>query len=333
MDLPGEKLVGRLWDTLVDRGIGGLLTPWQTKRTGRARIEVRREERLALAQADRDVRDITTGRKSLTPDYRLVEGSESVPKDVSPSASELGRFIAAVRGKLLRKELRAEVNVAKAVLKAETELEGDGQEPPDRAVDEDWLYRWRDLAGNVSSEELQSLWGRVLAGEIKSPGTFSLRALDFLKNLSQEEARRIEKLAPFVIDGGFVHASSELLDSNGINFSFLLGLEDLGVVAKASPYIRRFDRAEDINTFSRGLFAYNKVLAVTHEDASRTFELRAYKVTAIGEQILGIGRFEPNEEYLRRVGEQIKSQGFKVSLAKCRKITETKYYCFDSEEI
>ena len=38
----------------------------------------------------------------------------------------------------------------------------------------------------MSSEELQTLWGRTLAGEIKSPGSYSLRTLDFLKNLSHK---------------------------------------------------------------------------------------------------------------------------------------------------
>ena len=68
--------------------------------------------------------------------------------------------------------MRAEVNVAKAVLSAEAALEDDPQKPPDRRVDEDWLFRWRDSASKVSVAELQALWGRVLAGEIKSPGTF-----------------------------------------------------------------------------------------------------------------------------------------------------------------
>ncbi len=43
MDLPGEKLLIKMWETLVERGIGGLLTPWQTIREGRAMNEVRRQ--------------------------------------------------------------------------------------------------------------------------------------------------------------------------------------------------------------------------------------------------------------------------------------------------
>ena len=96
-------------------------------------------------------------------------------------------------------------------------------------VDEDWLFRWRDAASLVSSEELQALWGRVLAGEIKSPGSFSLRTLEFLKNISHEEALTIAKLAPFVIDDNCIFRNEKLLDSEGITFGFLLKLQNLGI--------------------------------------------------------------------------------------------------------
>ncbi len=41
MDLPGEKLLIKLWETITEKGIGSLLSPWQTIRTGKARNEVR----------------------------------------------------------------------------------------------------------------------------------------------------------------------------------------------------------------------------------------------------------------------------------------------------
>ena len=91
------------------------------------------------------------------------------------------------------------------------------------------LFRWRDAAGTVSSEELQTLWGRALAGEIKSPGSFSLRTLEFMKNISQEEALKITKAAPFVINNDFIVKDAKLLDSEGISFSFLLYLQNLGI--------------------------------------------------------------------------------------------------------
>ena len=50
MEFPGEKLIVKLWETLAEKGIGALLTPWQTVREGRARNEVRRLELLLLVQ-------------------------------------------------------------------------------------------------------------------------------------------------------------------------------------------------------------------------------------------------------------------------------------------
>ena len=50
--IPGEKLLIKIWDSIVDRGIGGLLHPRQIKRLGKARAEVRRDDLLMMAQTE-----------------------------------------------------------------------------------------------------------------------------------------------------------------------------------------------------------------------------------------------------------------------------------------
>jgi hypothetical protein len=42
---------------------------------------------------------------------------------------------------------------------------------------------------------MQKLWGRILAGEIKQPQSFSLRTLELLKNISKKEAEVFTKFA------------------------------------------------------------------------------------------------------------------------------------------
>ncbi|MCY4287944.1 MAG: DUF2806 domain-containing protein [Aestuariivita sp.] len=76
------------------------------------------------------------------------------------------------------------------MLAASGVLQDDPEEPPEKHVDDDWLIRWRMAAGQVSLEELQDLWGQVLAGEIKSPGTFLLRTWEFLKQMSTARVNR-----------------------------------------------------------------------------------------------------------------------------------------------
>ena len=52
---PGEKLAIKIWETITEKGIGGLLSPWQIKREGRARAEVRRQELLLEQQARQEL--------------------------------------------------------------------------------------------------------------------------------------------------------------------------------------------------------------------------------------------------------------------------------------
>ena len=232
------------------------------------------------------------------------------------------------------REIRGEVNVSKALLSAEADLADDPQAPPDRTVDDDWLFRWRDAASVVSSEELQTLWGRVLAGEIKSPGSFSLRTLEFLKNISHEEALQICKLAPFVLSYGHIFNDKKLLDSEGITFSFLLDLQNLGVTCGVdSNGLLLYAPSENPDKFKSVLVSHDRALVVTHEDASKQLVLKAYGLTSIGQQICKLGSFESHEIYLRNVGQAICKQGFHVSLARWEQVTEKAGRYYEAQEI
>ena len=205
----------------------------------RARIDVRREERLALAQTERDIADIQAGRKHVTSDHRLLAGPAPNHETASRGQLAPGTLVGAAQRRVILEHMRAEVNVAKALLCAETELEEDTQEPPDRTVDEDWLFRWRDSASKVSSQELQVLWGRVLAGEIKSPGAFSKPLLAPGAGISKEfvqrrsAADRAARPQAFVIDSEFVCAeypTLSIFEPEGVTLDLLLQLEELGIV-------------------------------------------------------------------------------------------------------
>lgn len=238
MEFPGEKLVIKLWETIAEKGVGALLTPWQTIRDGRARNEVRRHELLMLAQTEKDVSDVRAGRKQLRSDGTLMLTSinqscadtliESRP--IEPTLGLPDAQSAAATSSALN-AARIELNSAKAVIYAEEQLANDPQTPPDREVDEDWLFAWRDYAGKVSAEDLQRLWGSVLAGEVKSPGRYSIRTLEFLKTLSKPEADVISKIARYAIDGRIARGQKQYLDEKGLNFGLLLRMQEMGVVS------------------------------------------------------------------------------------------------------
>ena len=66
----------------------------------------------------------------------------------------------------------------------------DGTDPNHKIGDisDDWLNQFRDVACQKSSEEAQDLFSKVLAGEIRKPGSFSLRALTTLSDMDQNVA-------------------------------------------------------------------------------------------------------------------------------------------------
>lgn len=230
LDFPGEKLVIKLWETLAEKGIGALLTPWQTKREGLARIEVRRDELLMLAQAETDAADLRSGRKQLRPDGSLMLASNVDPdalvvdQQLVNSIERTLKLPDAIRASQVTATIenaRREINVTKAVLYAEEQLASDSQQPPSRHIEEDWLFAWRDYAGRVAAEDLQRLWGSVLAGEVKVPGRYSMRTLELLKTLSKEEAEAISKLASYAIDGRIARGQMAYLETHGISFELL----------------------------------------------------------------------------------------------------------------
>jgi len=338
MDLPGEKLVIKLWETLTEKGLGALLSPWQVGREGRARNEIRRHEILMLAQAEADAADIRSGKKKLRSDGTLLlAGTEETPTDIDERIEPtLGLSKAVEYGSRnsVAAAARSEINASRAILFAEEKLAADAQVPPDRPVDDDWLFAWREQAGKVSNEDLQRLWGSVLAGEVKAPGRYSIRTLEFLKMLSKTEAETISKLARYVIAGSIARSQLGHLESNGLSFSTLLQMQDLGVISGVeSVGLTRTYQSALTDKFIRGFVSHDKVLILEHEDPRKTAEFEIYLLTAVGEQVLELGSFEPDLEYLRLIGRDFVSKGFTVKLADWVGISDTGGRFYNAQNI
>lgn len=334
MQMPGEKLLEKMWDTIADKGIGGLFKPWQMRREGRASIDLKREELLAIAQAEHDAERIRRGefRLSEAPGLKLIAApSVQETSGLDPNVPALPLLASEA---VIAETVRREANVTRALLHAEEALEQEDQAPSDVPVDDDWLFRWRDSASQVSNEELQNLWGRVLAGEFKAPGSFSLRTLEFLKNLTQVEAEAIAKLSRFVVGGAIYREAKELFEEEGVSFGFLLKMQQLGVISGVDAIgLTVTWGSVDTSTFVRPLLSNSMVLVATHEDASKKVTLPVYQVTFIGEEVLRLGTFEPHVSYLEKVGQHLKTQGMKVHLARYRDIGPDQIQYFDGREL
>ena len=68
-------------------------------------------------------------------------------------------------------EYRKKENRDSIILQAAQELKD--KTVDDTKVDIDWVNQFFAYAENVSNEEMQSIWAKVLAGEVQKPNSFS----------------------------------------------------------------------------------------------------------------------------------------------------------------
>ena len=167
------------------------------------------------------------------------------------------------------------------------------------------------------------LWGKVLAGEVKSPGTYSLRTLEFMRSLSQEDAKLIEKIAPLVVDGFIFIGNQQALDETGVVFGELLELQDIGILKGVGGLgLTITPKSVVQGRFLAAFRCHGALLLATHPDAGKAVSLPCCGLTAIGQQVMTLGTSQPNTLLFRALGAWLKQQGYEVSIGRYQQLSD-----------
>ena len=159
---------------------------------------------------------------------------ESAPKQEILPATENDieqRILMRVAYQQAKKQSNIEQVVQFAAEDLQTEQEVTQEKP-----DSDWVTRFFDISEDISSENMQALWGKILAGEIKKPGSYSLRTLELLKNINQKEAElfvKVGKIAIVATDKVLIPNPDNgkyLVDKFGLAFTDFLALREIGLL-------------------------------------------------------------------------------------------------------
>ncbi|MBV8658795.1 MAG: DUF2806 domain-containing protein [Burkholderiales bacterium] len=67
----------------------------------------------------------------------------------------------------------------------------------DKDIEQDWLTQFFAIAQDVSDDGMQTLWAKILSGEIAKPGSYAKRTIDFLRTLEKTEAEGFSMLCSF----------------------------------------------------------------------------------------------------------------------------------------
>jgi len=182
---------------------------------------------------------------------------------------------------------------------------------PDEAPDEDWISRFFSSAEDVTSQEMQELWGRILAGEIRRPGSFSLRTLQFVKNITKVEAELFEHVGRFALRKGSISLVS-MNDKSWLERERQLypinqfTLAELGIMYPTDLALKCF---KEPNETEFVLVGGSHLIHVKRGRISSVIELPIWKFTDVGRELLELVPKEGDDDYLEKVGRFFVTKG------------------------
>lgn len=176
-------------------------------------------------------------------------------------------------------------------------------------VDENWISRFFDAAAHITSAEMQQLWGRILAGEITSGGSFSLRTLDILKNFSKRDAELFNRIAPlFLYDNNvcFIPSNADLLRKYGLSYDDLLELTACGII-NINPF-QNVSWALQENATSALFCCKDVIIIVNLGSKEEKFKFDSYFITREAKELSTLISQKSNHDYLKDVVQDFKNQ-------------------------
>ena len=242
---------------------------------------------------------------------KLIASETAVAKNAIEDDEELGRIVGQNHLLSQIKYVTNKRTIAKLSIEhlSEEDFPGEG-ESEDTSVNEDWLNYFEQYAEKASSERMQDLWARVLAGEIRKPKSFSLATLRFLAELDKEMASLFEKVANHRLEEGFILKPSkdELKGQNLLNLTFL---EEVGLLQNVGTGLNVNKPSNDeIVYFREGGF-------VLRAGSKENIALGVIRITRIGREIAKILPSTDKISVLENIEKLISD---KVKFSEIRKI-------------
>lgn len=205
--------------------------------------------------------------------------------------------------RMLYQEMRKQENIENVVEVAK-ELLTDENVVDSEDVSEDWMFRFFNSVQDISNDDMQKLWGKILAGEVKHPNSFSVRSLDTLSKMSEDEAKIFESLRPYIIKfrGTWAIINNEELNNKyQINYEKILSMAECGLMDSSAIMSLTM---KIIDKYPLEI-VYNKSLLKTCSEEEKKITISIYKLTKIGIELLNILEKKYDDNYFQDVSQWI----------------------------
>ncbi len=196
-------------------------------------------------------------------------------------------------------------------------------EDTDGEIDSDWLCEFWARAEKKSGHEVRTLFGRVLALESLSPGSFSLSTLAVLSTLDREVAPEFEKLCNMSVFAGrsayVIVPGSDIwnpFDDYDVKFEALMALDAAGLIASTTTLtvtwkinaISGNPNAPDLNVGGKG---FKVEFDASGSNSKKEFNVIAF--TNAGLEIASLISLDLNDKYLNDLRAYLGKSGCSLS--------------------
>ena len=223
-------------------------------------------------------------------------------------------------GKMTYTEYYKARNFLQVAKKADEYSSEKKHNPGKITYDFDWFIRFYEAVGNISDEEVQEIWAKILAGEIAKPSSFSLKTIDTLKNISKKDADLFVKLCSHSFSNGnqslFLPRYDDYLNKRNILYSDIMKLSEQGLIFNNGTISLNIT----INNESKILFNNNGlVMTIASIDESETnASILQYPFTEVGRELSSLIKQSASDLDFIEFGREINAnnEDYKVAVYK-----------------
>lgn len=287
---PAQKLI-----EVVSAGIGSVFRPRSMRKEADAKAyEIRV---IADAEADANVAKASGQMRAELERIRILSGAD-------PEILDRAKM------RLLSREVEGQINIETI---AEHALARLPENVSDQPVTDDWKRKFFLEAENICDADLQLLWGKVLAGEVTSPGSYSMRTLEVLKHLSKEEAELFRIACNLAFRDSWIirpgHDVNVVFKSYGLNYNGLLSLRDAGLVCEGDTLIKDFTTLVNVPNI---VLQNNGIIIQLSGPTLANMKLPALPFTRAGMELQNLIDPNPCMPFLQSVANFLRQMGLTV---------------------
>ena len=322
------NISSRALEKLIDHtasGIGSVAGPMLA--TWRANRQAEARRILASGEADA-MKTIAAAQAKAREIMESPDSNLRMEVDIAQTVTQRIQF----------QEEKRQRNITSVVQRAAEELVG--KEVDGNETDHDWTARFFNYVQDISSEEMQTLWGRVLAGEVERSGSTSVQTLSILRNLDRTTADLFRTLCsarmmplfgqrgggakqagPDIIPSLDGRATRNSLEEYGLSYASLNRLNEHGLIVPEynSTWSQRvIDAGPDKSPrwISMALGFQDRIWVlgpIDNREGDFDVEIRGILLTNSGFELARVVDIEAMPEYQQAVADFFEQKGLSMS--------------------